>query len=718
MRRLLASLLFPAIAFAEPWSLEKLFTRPFVWGTPPSEITWSKQGHTLLFLWNAEGGRFRDLYAYHAAAQKLVRLTDMEPVRDDLNRGEAEKDEHRKHYLMPPDGIPAFQMSRDGRRATFAYQGDLYVVSTDGSAAPFRLTRTKAAESTPQLSPDAGQIAYQRDGQLFVQDLKDGRLWQLTDIEEKDQSLEVSGWSPDGALFFYTVRIGSPRQLVLPNYSGRVVTARTFDRSLAGDEAPELRIYVVPAGGGKPVDMQPGPWGSKAYSDPPQWSPDSKSLLRRIVHPDLKRQQLVMLNAATGKARVVFEQSDPAWANSISFGWSPDSRYVFYTSDQDGWEHLYKVPAGGGKAEQLTHGAWEIHKDVLLGRDPQWVGDHLYFSSTEADTSERQFYRIRPDGSGKERLSASAGINIGAVSEDGQYTAMLHADLDHPLDLHVNGRRVTTSPRPEFAQYRWPDTRFVSFPSRGDHKSVAAKVLLPPGYRLENRNQKPWPAVFFIHGSGYATSVLKQWGSYVDQRYVFNCYLANKGYVVLDLDYRGSSGYGREWRTGVYLHMGGPDFEDVLGGVDYLRGLGNIDMRRIGIWGVSYGGFMTDMAMFLSPDTFRAGAGWAAVNDWENYNAFYTEQRLTKPQQNPEAYRRSSPIYFSGRLKNPLLVVHGIVDNNVMFQDAVELTEKLIQDGKQFSEIYYPEESHGFVRDETLIDSYRRTAEWLDRYLQ
>jgi dipeptidyl aminopeptidase/acylaminoacyl peptidase len=187
---------------------------------------------------------------------------------------------------------------------------------------------------------------------------------------------------------------------------------------------------------------------------------------------------------------------------------------------------------------------------------------------------------------------------------------------------------------------------------------------------------------------------------------------------VLDLDYRGSSGYGREWRTDVYLHMGGPDLDDVLGGVDYLRSLGNIDMRRLGIWGVSYGGFMTNMAMFLSPDTFRAGAGWAAVNDWENYNAFYTEQRLMKPQQNPEAYRRSSPVYFSGLLKNPLLVVHGIVDNNVMFQDAVELTEKLIQEGKDFSEIYYPEESHGFVRDETLIDSFRRTAEWLDRHLQ
>jgi dipeptidyl aminopeptidase/acylaminoacyl peptidase len=689
-----------------------------VWGTSPTEVTWSKQGHTLLFLWNAEGNRFRDLYAYHPEKQALIRLTNMEPVRDDLNRTDADKDERRKRYPMPQDGIAQFHMSRDGGHATIAYEGDIYIIGTGSKDPPFRLTKTKAAESAPQLSPDAGRIAYQRDGQLFVQDLKTGQLWQATDIEEKNQSLGASAWSPDGSYFFYVVKIGAPRQLVLPNYSGRVVTVRNFDRSLAGDDAPESKIFVVAAGGGKPVEMQSGLWGVKTYADPPVWSPDSKSLLRRVVHPDLKRQQLLVLDRATGKAHMVFEQADAAWINTISFGWSPDSRSLFYTSDQDGWEHLYTVSAEGGAARQLTHGAWEIHKDALLGNDPQWRGDYIYYSSTEAGTSERQFYRIRSDGSDKQRLSKGEGLNFGIVSEDGEYTAMLEADLNHPLDLYVNGRRVTTSPRAEFARYGWPETRFVNFPARKDRKSVAAKILLPPGYRVEDRNHAPRPAVLFIHGSGYATSVLKQWGSYQDLRYAFNCYLANKGYVVLDLDYRGSSGYGRDWRTDVYLHMGGPDLDDVLGGVDYLRSLGNIDMRRIGIWGVSYGGFMTNMAMFLSPDTFRAGAGWAAVNDWENYNAFYTEERLTKPQQNPEAYRRSSPVYFSGLLKNPLLVVHGIVDNNVMFQDAVELTEKLIQEGKDFAEIYYPEESHGFVRDETLIDSFRRTAEWLDRNLQ
>ena len=717
MKPILAAVTLALSLTAAPWPIERLYTRPFVWGVSPSEVTWSKQGHTLLFLWNRDGRRFLDLYAYHPEQQKLVRVTQLESIRDDLNLTEAEKDDRQKRYLMPPEGLTAFQLSHDGARATFAYQGDLYVVNTDGATPPFRLTKTKAPESAPQLSPDGAKIAYQRTGQLFVQDLKNGQLWQVTDVEGTGVSLGSSAWSPDGKWFYYTVRAGSGRRVALPNYSGRLVTAGTFNRSVAGDDPGETKLYVVAAEGGKAKLMDAGPWGGKTYgSAPPEWSPDSKRLLRHVIHPQLKQQQLQALDPSTGKAGVVYEESDPAWANPMSAGWSPDSRQIFFTSDRDGWSHLYNVAAEGGKPQQLTRGPWEIHKETF-SRDPQWVGDYLYYSSTEAGPSERQFYRIRSDGTAKERLSSHEGINIGVVSEDGKYTAMLQADLKNPLDLYVNGYRVTTSPRSDFDQYPWPETRFVSFPSRIDRKVVQAKMLLPPGYKVNDR-KKQWPAVFFIHGSGYATSVLKQWGSYSDHRFVFNCHLANKGYIVFDLDYRGSSGYGRDWRTGVYLHMGGRDLEDVLGGVDYLRSLGNIDMRRIGIWGVSYGGFMTDMAMFLSPDTFHAGAAFAAVNDWENYNAFYTEQRLTKPQENPEAYRRSSPIYFSNLLKNPLLVVHGIVDNNVMFQDAVELTEKLIQEGKDFAQIYYPEESHGFVRDETLIDSYRRTADWMDVHLR
>src|SRR5690348_5951085 len=216
--------------------------------------------------------------------------------------------------------------------------------------------------------------------------------------------------------------------------------------------------------------------------------------------------------------------------------------------------------------------------------------------------------------------------------------------------------------------------------------------MLPPGYSPGSRRGQKYPAVVYVHGSGYATSVLKQWGSYVDYRYAYNAFLASRGFVILEMDYRGSTGYGRDWRSGVYLDMGAPDLDDVLGGVDYLASLGNIDTKRIGIWGVSYGGVMTDMALFRAPGVVKTGAAGAAINDWENYNAGYTSQRLNTPDKNPEAYRRSSPIWFSNNLQDHLLIIHGMVDDNVLFQDAVQLTEKLIHEGKQFDHAFYPEE--------------------------
>jgi dipeptidyl aminopeptidase/acylaminoacyl peptidase len=703
---------------AEPWSLQRLFSRPYVWGTRPEKPAWAKHARTLVFLWNSGGGGFLDLYAYHADRRLLVRLTNLEPLKDPLNRSAAEKDERQKLYVPPPAGIQEFDITGDGSRTAFSYRGDLYLVSTSGREPPFRLTRTRSAETHPAFSPDGGQLAFSREGQLFVEDLHNGQLWQVTDLEGEGQSLAAWRWAPDGKHFTYTVRTGAGRKLLLPNYSGRVVTAAGFPRTLPGDPAPQQKTYVIPAEGGPPVAMEPGPWGDRVYAfGAPEWSPDSRSLLRTVVHPSLKQAAILVMDPLSGKAQVVAEAKDAAWVEPYWAAWSPDSKQILFLSDRDGWSHLYIVSKDGGEARQLTRGAWEVDHDRSFGHPPQWAGDYIYFASTEAGTAERAFYRIHPDGSGKERLSTREGLNIGIVSEDGRDRAMLIADVKNPWDLYVNGSRVTRSPLADFASYPWPESRFVNFPSRGDGKPVNARLLLPPGYRPEDRHQKPRPAIFFIHGAGYATSVLKQWGAYMELRYVFDCYLANKGYAILDLDYRGSSGYGRDWRTGVYLHMGGPDLDDVLGGVDYLRGLGNIDMHRLGIWGSSYGGFMTAMAMFLSPDTFRAGASFSAVDDWENYNAYYTEQRLTTPQANPEAYRRSSPIHFSGLLKNPFLIVHGIVDNNVMFQDAVQLSEKLIQEGKDFSEIYYPEESHLFARDETLIDAFRRAAEFFDKNL-
>ena len=724
MRTLFAILLLAAGARAENWPLDRLFHRPFVWGTRPENVKWSKRGRVLAFLWNSGGGRFLDLYAWHAERHKLVRVTDLESLADPLNSSAAEKDDRQKQYLAPAEGLAEYDLASDGARAVFSYRGDLWIARTDGSAPPFRLTRTKAAETAPQFSPDGARIAYARDGQVFVQDAGNGQLSQVTELEGAEEGARGSSvlgafrWAPDGTRLLYTVRAAGGRRVLVPNFAGRLVTAAPFPRTLAGDEPVENRIFVVPAEGGAAKQMAPGPWGAKAYAQAaPQWSPDSRRILQPVIHAGLKQLQILVWDAATGTPTVVNEESDPAWVASADCAWSPDGRQVMFTSERDGYAHLYVVGVEGGKARQVTRGAWEVSNERGLGHEPQWAGGFIYYASTEAGTAERQFYRVRPDGTGKERLSASEGIHTGIVSEDGRDVALLSGGPRQPMDLYAAGERVTTSPRPEFARYPWPEMRFFQFPSRGDGQSVAGKMTLPPGYDAASRARQ-WPAVFFIHGSGYATSILKQWGAYQQERFVFNSWLANHGYVVFDLDYRGSSGYGRAWRTGVYLHLGGKDLDDVLGAVDYARKLGNIDMDHIGIWGSSYGGFMTNMAMFLAPGAFRAGAAFSAVNDWENYNAFYTEQRLGKPQDYPEAYRRSSPIHFSSALSHPLLMVHGMVDNNVMFQDAVQLAEKLIHEGKPFEQAYYPEENHVFERDEAIGDAFRRAAGFFDRNLK
>ena len=645
-----------------------------------------------------------------------MRLTDLESFTDDLLLSEEEKDERRKQYLMPQSGVGSYDIARDGTLVAFTYKGELFTVPTDGSTEPFRLTRTKHHEASPQLSPDAKQLASIRRGQITVQDLTNGQLWQVTDVISP-AALASYRWSPDGSRFVYGVQKSRTRRMPLPNYSGKFVTASEFSRTVAGDEPPEIALFLIPARGGDPVEISTGEWNGKGEISTPEWSKDSSKLVFGFIHASMKKEQIRIVDTETGKSELVYEESDERWIYWPEIVWAPDSSEIFFTSEKDGWAHIYRVSADGGEPFQVTRGQFEARPENF-SFNPQWIGEYIYYPSTEDGTSERHFYKIRPDGTDKQKLSTREGLNSGLVSEDGAHIAWRLADLNNPFDLYVDGNRVTQSPHPEFAEYPWPETRFVDFPSRGDGKTVAAKILLPPGYDPDAGGDKKWPAVFFIHGAGYATSVLKQWGSYHELRYVFNSYLANQGYVIMDLDYRGSTGYGRDWRSEVYLHMGGLDLDDVLGAVDYLDGLGNIDTGHLGIWGVSYGGFMTNMAMFLSPDTFQAGSSWASVNDWENYNAGYTRERLNTPKENPEAFRRSSPITFSGNLKNHLLIVHGMVDSNVLFQDAVQLAEKLIHEGKDFGQIYYPQEDHGFVRDETWIDACRRTAEWFDRYLK
>lgn len=698
----------------EAWSLDRLFARPFLWGTWPSQLAWAKHAHVLGFLWNADGETFKDLYVYNADTKHLTRLTDLKGLKDPINDTEAERDPHRKEYLPPQAGLTSFHLSQDGTKAVFSYRRDLYLVRTSGGAI-LRLTKTKAPEVDPQFSPDGTRVAFTQAGQIYVVSLGGGTLEQRTDVHAP-ATLTSFRWAPDGKYLAYSVQPQPERMMPLPIYSGEFVTASPFPRSVAGDAPATLQYYVVESTGDNPPRLLDT--GKGLESRPMQWSEDSKHLLIALEAPNYKSEDVRVVDVNTGRSKVVFHQTDERWIEVSDTGWEPTSKHIWLTSDKTGFSHLYTVAVDGSNLQQITKGSWEIHRDPF-SNSPQWIGDSIYYSSTAAGTTERQFYKVRADGSAPpERLSKLEGLNIGWVSEDGKEQATMQADIKNPLDLYVNGERVTTSPRPEFYQMDWAESRFFTYPSLTDHKPVSARLLLPPGYHPEDPDQKPRPAIVYIHGSGYATSVLKQWGSYQELRFVFNNYLAHEGYVVLEMDYRGSTNYGRDWRSGVYLNMGGPDLEDVLGGVEYLKSLKNVDASRIGIWGWSYGGFMTAMAMFRAPAVFKAGAAFSGVYDWRNYNAEYTDERLTSPAENPEAYLRSSPIHFSGQLQNHLLIVHGIADDNVLFQDAVQLSEKLVHEGKPFEESFYPEESHAYVRDESIRDAFGRAARFFAQYIK
>jgi dipeptidyl aminopeptidase/acylaminoacyl peptidase len=713
---LAGAMLLPAASPSSPdlWSLDHLFTRPYLWGTSPSHLAWAKHAHVLGFLWNAHGETFQDLYVYNADTKQLTRLTDLKGLKDPINETEAERDPVRREYLPPQAGLTSFNLSEDGAKAVFSYRRDLYLVSTRGGAI-LRLTKTKAAEMDPQFSPAGNSIAFTQSGQIYVLNLGGGTLEQRTDVHAP-ASLTGFRWSPNGKYLAYSVQPQPERPTPLPIYSGEFVTASPFPRSIAGDAPSLLQYYVVESTGDNPARLLDT--GKGFESRPMQWSEDSKYLLVALESPNYKTQDVRIADVNTGKSKVVFHQADDRWVEVSDAGWEPTSQHIWLTSDKSGFSHLYTVAVDGSNLRQITNGSWEIQRDPF-SNSPQWIGDSIFYSSTAAATTERQFYKVKADGSAApERLSTNEGLNIGWVSEDGKEQAMMQADIKNPLDLYVNGERVTTSPSPEFYQLDWSDSRFFTYPSLRDRKPVSARLLLPPGYNPDDPNQKPRPAILYIHGAGSATSVLKQWGSYQELRFVFNHYLAHQGYVVLEMDYRGSTNYGRDWRTGVYLNMGGPDLDDVLGGVEYLKSLKNIDASRIGIWGWSYGGFMTAMAMFRAPAVFKAGAAFSGVYDWRNYNAEYTDERLTTPAENPEAFHRSSPIHFSSQLQNHLLIVHGMADDNVLFQDAVQLTEKLIHEGKPFEESFYPEESHAYVRDESYRSAFTRAAKFFADYLK
>jgi dipeptidyl aminopeptidase/acylaminoacyl peptidase len=474
-----------------------------------------------------------------------------------------------------------------------------------------------------------------------------------------------------------------------------------------------------------------------------QWNEDGSRAALMARASDNKDRWVMSLDPATGRTRVLASVHDDAWVGgpgAFTLGWLPDNRRVYFVSERDGWAHLYTVNVDGGEPVQLTKGRFEV-SDVRLSADKT----KFYFTSSEGSLFERHLYTMSFDGGARTRLTTMMGNNQVDVSPDDRTLAVVRSYTNRPPELYLqpnrpapdqtsqapnapsansqtavahgtNGqvpeaKQVTTSPVPEFFTYNWIDPPVVSFRAR-DGATIYGRLFKPAAARPGG------PAVLFVHGAGYLQDVHKWWSTYY-REHMFHHLLMERGYTVLSIDYRGSAGYGRDWRTGIYRHMGGKDLDDHVDAVRYLVAEHGVDPRRVGLYGGSYGGFITLMAMFTTPDIFAAGAALRPVTDWAHYNHPYTSNILNEPQDDPEAYRRSSPIYFAAGLKGALLICHGMVDTNVHFQDTVRLAERLIELRKENWELApYPVEDHAFDRADSWADEYKRILKLFEANLR
>jgi dipeptidyl aminopeptidase/acylaminoacyl peptidase len=700
--------------------------------TPPVAGRWDKAHRRVVFIDNGD-----------------VVLLDAEGARRQITR------------TTGPESNPRW--ARRDTAITYVRDGNLFIVPADGagSAIVEQLTDVAPKKTDPRLT-DSQKFIRDEEEKLIEAVREQKAKKKKTDEKEKQekqpafelqdrQSATDLMLSPDDMHVFILVaeRPAGSRNVIVPNYVNE--TGYTEDipgRSTVGDTQDRRLLAVLNLRTGKslwadgsfapPVDESekaaarpaspPSDAPESQTPEPshraereirwsmPEVSQDGKVAVAGARSADNKDRWYVVVDPESGKTRVVDTLHDDAWIREAGEGFGatrvsflPDNRRVWFLSERDGWMHLYTldVTDASAKAKQLTSGRWEI-TGAELSHDEK----KFYVTSTEQHPGERHLYSLSIDGGPRTKVTSMTGSNQAVVSPDDSTIGLVYSYSNKPPEIYVMpnspkaaGKQVTTTPTAEWRSFNWIDPKVITFRAR-DGVDVYARLFTPE--MTGARRDPVRPGVVFVHGAGYTQNAHKYWASYF-REYMFHNLLASRGYVVLDVDYRASSGYGRDWRTAIYRHMGGKDLEDIVDGAKYLTAKEQVNPKRIGIYGGSYGGFITLMAMFTTPDVFAAGAALRPVTDWAHYNHTYTSNILNMPQKDAEAYRRSSPIYFAEGLKGALLICHGMVDTNVLFQDSVRLAQRLIELRKENWEFApYPVENHSFERATSWADEYKR----------
>jgi dipeptidyl aminopeptidase/acylaminoacyl peptidase len=752
-----------------PLTIENIMRGPGLYGYEPAAVRWSGDNRRVFFQWKQASDPINhplDTYVVNLDGSGLRKLSDEESKLAPPANGSSTRD--RKKIVYASDGDlflfdfetdtrrqltktadaeqnPTF--TRDEKHVAFTRGENLYVMSLETGmleqmteiVAPGAPPATPApggrggrgggapppiATGAEQKGTDSQEFLKKQEKELIESVRERAKLREENEAKRKKdhprkpfqlqarQTANRLELCPDQTCVIAMVNEagnGTKGENV-PNYvTESAYTEDIPGRNNVGDLQNHTRAAILDVITGDVKWVDPGIEHRDVQLQPPVWNEDGTKAVLVARAADNKDRWILALDSATGKTRVLFTEHDDAWLNgpgAQTIGWLKHGNEIYFQSERDGYSHLYKVAVDGGDPKQLTFGKFEV-SSVELSND----GSKFYLTTSEPGPGERHFYSMSVNGGARTPLTKDAGSHRVVLSPDEKHMADVYSYTNKPPELFLDGKKVTSSPASDFADFAWLDVPTVQVPAR-DGAMIPAHFYKPANYR------RGGPAVVFVHGAGYAQNVHKYWSPNYSHEYLFHHFLMEHGYMVLDMDYRASAGYGRDWRAAIYRHMGGKDLEDNVDGAKWLVAQG-ADAKRIGIYGGSYGGFITLMAMFTTPDVFAAGAALRPVTDWAHYNHGYTSNILNEPQKDEEAYRKSSPIYFADGLKGALLICHGMVDTNVFFQDSVRLIQRLIELHKDnWSVAVYPVEDHGFVQPSSWTDEYKRIFQLFETNLK
>lgn len=664
-------------------SLESIFLEPMIPGIRPSLRYFSADQQSIYISWN-------DSSYYDTGLYELA-LDDGDPVKVD----DADRPLH----------------SPNNRMIAYTMDGNLYVSRPDGNGERM-IFKSENPVYSITWAPNSRHIAFAKSGDIWVTDIAQPGIEQVTNRRGGESSFGLIGWAGNGALILNQTDYSDARTIYFPEYAGEFVEPGGSTRGI-----PAVSLYHANLETGTTDTLMTGVHRSSIGA----------SYTGRFVAIDssgaaLKDRDIILHDNNQNTKTTIFTDTTDGWLYDRDMEFAPGSEKMFFLSEQTGWNHLYLANALTGTVEQLTQGNYEITW-------ANWLTDNkIIYANNEADYGERHIFILNIESGDTEQLTTEEAYRYQFdLSPDKSKLIYAKTFFNEPyelymIDLENPGEEIqlTNSVPESFYDIDWQREEYVRFTGRDGETDISMSVLYPENYDAD----QTYPVVVFAHGAGSLQNVYKGWSNNYWREYMFNQLLTRNGYFVIDVDFRHSTGYGRDFREDVTNWMGRYETMDIVDGLDWVQEEtgGSLDLDNVGIYGGSYGGFMALYTLTAAPDRFHAGAALRKVSNWRNYyyaNPWYTLPRLGDPEEVPEHYDRSSPLTYAPELQHPVILLHGLVDDNVGSQDAFQYAEELIQSRhKEFEMMIYPTEAHSFTSANSWYDEYSRIFEFFEEHLK